>query len=237
MDHTGTPDWYKVTETGYNRRNTFVDLRDNCCSRNIVNGWWCVHLHFRRPLGPLPETGAQHRLWPPQKHVRDASEPHTRSLGLKFILQSHCLKNQLGLSEDMNSRRKHAPNIVLHQIHMEPIMLPIPMRLRAPKFLNIHYILRNHPNAHGLANHIRHLSPAPGLRSPGAPGKRMSMCCGIIDARRPDHDEVQAMTAIKRFLWKRVSENTLHTPVLGVANLSLRTRTEINTTKVNGVDH
>jgi hypothetical protein len=36
-----------------------------------------------------------------------------------------------------------------------------------------YYISRDHPNAHELINHIWHPSPAPGLRSPGAPGKKL----------------------------------------------------------------
>ena len=37
----------------------------------------------------------------------------------------------------------------------------------------INHISRDHPNAHELTNHIPHPSPAPGLRSPGAPGKTL----------------------------------------------------------------
>ncbi len=33
-------DQYKVTETGYNRRNTFVDIRDSYCNQNFVIGRW-----------------------------------------------------------------------------------------------------------------------------------------------------------------------------------------------------
>ena len=43
-----------------------------------------------------------------------------------------------------------------------------------------HYISRDHPNAHELTNHIRHPSPEPGLRSPGAPGKWWRRWCGIV---------------------------------------------------------
>ena len=35
----------------------------------------------------------------------------------------------------------------------------------------IHYMSRDHAIAHELTNHILHPSPAPGLRSPGAPRK------------------------------------------------------------------
>ncbi len=38
----------------------------------------------------------------------------------------------------------------------------------------------------------------------------------IVDTRRPNHDEVQAMTAIKRLCWKRATVNSLYTTVLGV---------------------
>ncbi len=38
----------------------------------------------------------------------------------------------------------------------------------------------------------------------------------MIETRRPNHDEVQAVTAIKRLRRKRVAGNPLHTIALGV---------------------
>jgi hypothetical protein len=40
----------------------------------------------------------------------------------------------------------------------------------------------------------------------------------MIDARWPNHYEVQSVTAMKRFLRERVAVNPLHTVVFGVAN-------------------
>ena len=38
----------------------------------------------------------------------------------------------------------------------------------------------------------------------------------IIDARRPNHDKVQAMTAMKGFGWKWIAVNPLDTIVFGM---------------------
>ena len=38
----------------------------------------------------------------------------------------------------------------------------------------------------------------------------------MVETRRPNHDGVQAVTAIKRLRRKRVAVNSLHTIVLGV---------------------
>ena len=39
----------------------------------------------------------------------------------------------------------------------------------------------------------------------------------IVDARRPNHDEVHSMTSMEHFRRKRIAVNPLHTLVLGVA--------------------
>ena len=62
----------------------------------------------------------------------------------------------------------------MRSVHMEPFSL----LLRALESREIYYMSRDHPNAHELTNHIRHPSPAPGLRSPGAPEK--ASLCGIV---------------------------------------------------------
>ena len=51
-----------------------------------------------------------------------------------------------------------------------------------PPLASIHYISRDQPNAHELTNHIPHPSPAPGLRSPGAPGnlKKLRRWYGMV---------------------------------------------------------
>ena len=100
----------------------------------------------------------------------------SRIFSPKFILPMHCRKNQVELLQGSQSRREHGPNMVMHRVHMEPFS----RRLRALQSPEIHYMSRDHPNAHELTNHIRHPSPAPGLRSPGAPGKVLRMWCGIV---------------------------------------------------------
>ncbi len=61
-------------------------------------------------------------------------------------------------------------------VHMEPFS----KRLRALQPLEIHYMSRDHSKAHELTNHILHPSPAPGMRSPGAPGNVLRRWCGIV---------------------------------------------------------
>jgi hypothetical protein len=59
-------------------------------------------------------------------------------------------------------------------------------RLRALQSREIYYRSHDHPNAHELTNHILHPSPAPGQRSPGAPGKVLRMRCGIVPVSPTD---------------------------------------------------
>ena len=99
-----------------------------------------------------------------------------RIFGRMFILQMHCRENRLESSEDSQSRRQHGPNMAMRRVHIQPCAL----RVRALQSCEIYYRSRDHPNAHELTNHIRHPSPAPGLRSPGAPGKALRMRCVIV---------------------------------------------------------
>ncbi len=55
--------------------------------------------------------------------------------------------------------------MAMRRIHMEPFALLV----RAQQSREIYYRSWDHPNAHELTNRIRHPSPEPGLRSPGAP--------------------------------------------------------------------
>ncbi len=66
----------------------------------------------------------------------------------------------------------------MRRVHMEPFSLPV--RHRALQSREFYYRSRDHPNAHELSNHIRHPSPAPGLRSPGAPEKALRMLCFLF---------------------------------------------------------
>ena len=122
----------------------------------------------------------------PPNYRREAPSltPHRQTTGTlqrpifgpQFILPQHCRKNQLEFAQDKQGSREHAPNMVMQRGHMEPFS----MWHLAPKPVRIHYISRDHPNAHELTNHILHPSPAPGRRSPGAPGKRLRRWCGIV---------------------------------------------------------
>ncbi len=79
----------------------------------------------------------------------------------------------------MLNKLEHAQNMVLHRFHWQ--MEHSSMLLRAPTSLEIHYISRDHPNAHELTNHIRQPSPEPGVLSSGAPGKRLRDAHAVLD--------------------------------------------------------
>jgi hypothetical protein len=95
---------------------------------------------------------------------------------IMFILPMQCRENQVESLEYSKSRQQHDPNLAMHRVHMEPFN----MRLHALPFREKIYRSRDHPNDHELINHIRHPSPAPGLLSPGAPGKVLRTWCGIV---------------------------------------------------------
>ncbi len=76
------------------------------------------------PCWPTPPRNR--RIAPSFTSCRNTSGTLQSSiLNPKFMLLSHCLKNQLELAQDMKSRREDAPNMLLHWIHMEPISIVI----------------------------------------------------------------------------------------------------------------
>jgi hypothetical protein len=100
-----------------------------------------------------------------------------------FVLPMHCRENQAESSEHSRSRRQHGPNMAMRRVHMEPITRRTHgthLRLCALQSRELYYRSRDHPNAHELTNHIRHPSPALGLRAPGGPEKALRMLCGIV---------------------------------------------------------
>ena len=108
---------------------------------------------------------------PPQLHERNATEPHIwPNVYLADALPREPIRIVRGQPEQTVAWPKHGRD------HMEPFSL----RHHAMQSREIYYMARDHPNAHELTNHIRHPSPAPGLRSPGAPGKVLRMRCGIV---------------------------------------------------------
>ncbi len=89
---------------------------------------------------------------PPQLHERDATVPNIRA----NVYLAKALPRE--------------PSRIVRGQPEQTVAL----RLRALQSRGIYYMSRDHPNAHELTNHIRrHPSPAPCLRSPGAPGKAL----------------------------------------------------------------
>ena len=121
---------------------------------------------------------------PPQLHERDATVPNIRpNVYLAQALPREPSRIVRGQPEQTVAWPKHCVvsrftwNLSpMRTVHMEHFSL----RLRALESREIYYMSRDHPNAHELTNHIRHPSPAPGLRSPGAPEKALRILCGIV---------------------------------------------------------
>jgi hypothetical protein len=110
---------------------------------------------------------------PPQLHERDATVPNIRpTVYLYRSLPREPSRIVRGQPELTVAWPKHCV-VSRFTWNLSP-------RLRALESREIYYMSRDHPNAHELTNHIRHPSPAPGLRSPGAPEKALRILCGIV---------------------------------------------------------
>ena len=60
----------------------------------------------------------------------------------------HSRMIQVTVVQDTYIRREQAPNVVNYRAHMEPFSMLHNMAHHAFNPLSIHYILRDHPNAH-----------------------------------------------------------------------------------------
>ena len=124
----------------------------------------------------LPDTSPARAcstlLAPAQFHDWLLADPHTRQALAENppLLEE---PNRIGIdpSERGGECPKHGASACSHGtfLHVARQTLKLPALL--------HYISRDHPNAHELTNHIRHPSPEPGLRSPGA-------CRGMVGGCR-----------------------------------------------------
>ncbi len=74
----------------------------------------------------------------------------------------------------------HIIDIIEHTIFRTPMLQC------AFNPIGLHYISRDQHEAHELTNHILHPSPEPSRRSPGAPGKRLRMLCGMFRCHRQE---------------------------------------------------
>ncbi len=106
----------------------------------------------------------------PQLHERDATAPQIwPNVYLADALAREPIRIVRGQPEQTAAWPKHGDVSCSHGT-----FLPVGCALQSRE---IYYRSRHHLNAHELTNHIRHPSPAPGLRSPGAPGKVLRMRC------------------------------------------------------------
>ena len=124
------------------------------------------------PFWPTPLKQALSTVFdPPQRHEWDATEPHIRpNVYLADALPREPSRIVRGQREQTVGWPKHGGAPCSHGTFLHSAS-------RALQSPEIYYRSRDHPNAHELTNHIRHPSPAPGLRSPGAPGKVLRMRC------------------------------------------------------------
>ena len=127
----------------------------------------------------LADTSPAHAcstwLAPAQFHDRWLADPHTRqALAETPPLLEEPTRIGRYPSERGGECPKHGASACSHGtfLHVARQTLKPP----AP----LHYLSRDHPNAHELTHHIRHPSPEPGLRSLGAPGKWLRRWCGIV---------------------------------------------------------
>ena len=121
-----------------------------------------------------PASACSTWLAPAQFHDRLLADPHTRQAPAETppLLEE---PTRIGIDpSEQGGECKHGASACSHGtfLHVARQTLKPP----AP----LHYISRDHPNAHELTNHIRHPSPEPGLRSPGAPEKWLRRWCGIV---------------------------------------------------------
>ena len=111
---------------------------------------------------------------PPQDNGTDAAEPHIRpKVNIGDALPEEPSEIVAALPAPTIARPKHGDAGCSHGTFLQAAV-------RAPQPLAIHYMSRDYPKAHELTNHILHPSPAPGLRSPGAPENVLRRWCGIV---------------------------------------------------------
>ena len=114
---------------------------------------------------------------PSQLHERDATEPHIwPNVYFAYAQRREPTRIVRGQPEQTLAWPKNGDASCSHGTFLGSFSL----RHRALPSREIYYMSRDHPNAHELTNHIRHPSPAPGLRSPGAPEKVFRMRCGTV---------------------------------------------------------
>ena len=134
-----------------------------------------MHFHFGQ--GPL-QTVHSTVFAPQQEEHRSASEPHTRSKAYLTDAQPEDPSGSgIGHVYQTGAGSKHGELLCSHGTFLHVTLHVAQSHSQPP---SIHYISRDHPNAHELTNHIPHPSPAPGRRSPGAPGKTFRRWYGMV---------------------------------------------------------
>ncbi len=115
-------------------------------------------------------------LAPAQFHNRSLADPHTWQAPAQ---NSALLEESTRIGLDPSEWRGECPENGALEALSHGTFLHVARQTRRRRS-QIHYISRDHPNAHKLTNHIRHPSPEPCLMSPDAPGLWWRTWCGIV---------------------------------------------------------
>jgi hypothetical protein len=168
----GARDWLYYPECIH--RHNMQLLQQKYCQSLVV---------YAPPFWPSTprNRGRAPYLPPPQAHDGDATEPHIRSKVYPTDAQPEDPSDSgTGHIYRTVAGPKHGKLSYSHGTFLQAALHVHVTLRRTFSPLSIHYISQDHPNAHELTNHILHPSPAPGLRSPGAPGKKLRMWCGKV---------------------------------------------------------
>ena len=168
----------RVSDTEAGTQNVFLNIAGSHHSKNIANPWWCVHFHLgQRP----PPKGVEHSLCPSAGRAQGRLRAAYSVQSLSYLYTARRSKWHRHRTCVSDWSRPQTRWIIVFTWNLSPrrtSCCTVAQCHQPPP--SIHYKSRDHPNAHELTNHIQHPSPAPGLRSPGAPGKALCRLYGMV---------------------------------------------------------
>ena len=131
------------------------------------------------PFWPsIPPNGAGHRLCPSAGRAQVRLRAAYLVQSLSYLCTARDASGSgIGHVYQTRAGSKHGELSCSHGTFLHITLHVAQSHSQSP---SIHYISRDHPNAHELTNHIPHPSPAPGRRSPGAPGKTLRRWYGMV---------------------------------------------------------
>jgi hypothetical protein len=159
-----------ASDSGFNSRNAFVYTRGSYCSKNIAKSRWSVNLGW----AGTPKKQAFSTVFDPQQLLeRDATEPRIwPNVYLADALLSEPNRIVRAQPEQTVAWPKHADASCSHgTLHPAGSSAAIPwdfLQVTGPA--QCPRVDEPHPAS----------TPAPGLRSPGAPEKALRVLCGIV---------------------------------------------------------